>query len=82
MSNTNQMNAKGCFLAFCLFISLFAGVYFLMDSGSDCIRIIPDGAVRCECDFKSSAEWDKYKQDTKGAWESVVMDGDYDPCKK
>lgn len=55
---------------------------YYMYSQPDCIRIIPDGSVRCECEYKSSDAWDKYKKDTKGAWEAVAFPDGYDPCKK
>lgn len=49
-------------------------------SGADCIRTIPDGSVRCECDFKSSSDWQDFKESTHGTWEAVALDSD--PCAK
>lgn len=81
MENTNKPNYKSCAMLILLFLSVWGGCYYMM-SGPDCIRTKPDGAVRCECDFKSSDEWQKFKEDTHGAWEAVAFEGDYDPCKK
>lgn len=52
-----------------------------MFSGPDCVRTI-DGAIHCECNFKSSSEWQKYNEDTHGALEAVVFDNGYYPCKE
>jgi hypothetical protein len=79
-NTTNTPNFKSCAMLLVLILTMFAGCYFILNSGSDCIRTLPDGAIRCECDFKSNDEWDKFKENTKGSWESVSMDTD--PCKK
>lgn len=73
-------NYKAHLIVLALFLSLWAGCYYVL-SGPDCVRTI-DGAIHCECNFKSSSEWQKYKEDTHGAWEAVVFDNGYDPCKK
>ncbi|MCZ4223490.1 hypothetical protein [Pedobacter rhodius] len=80
MENTEQQKTyKSCALLLLLFLSIWGGCYYMMGSSADCIKTLPDGAVRCECDFKSSDDWQKFKEDTHGAWEAVVLDED--PCK-
>ena len=76
----NPKNVRALLLTLLIFIAVMGMMYWLQ-SGPDCIRTI-DGAVHCECEYKSSSEWNKYKKATHGAWEAVVFSDGYDPCKK
>lgn len=65
-----------------IFILFFGGCYYLIESnvGATCIRMTVDQSVKCECDFNSNDEWQKFKDETSGykgdGWESVIVEGD------
>lgn len=80
LQNPQSSGRTKLFILGLLFFSVWAGCYYMMSSGADCIRTIPDAVVRCSCDFSSDSAWENYRKETKGAWESVVLDTD--PCEK
>lgn len=76
-----NMETRRLILPFFVLIGIFFAIgygyaYFFVP---DCIRSTIDGSVHCECDFDNSAAWQKYREDTRGGWEDVVVKSD--PCK-
>lgn len=70
---------KSCLMLLVVFAVMFTVIYFVVNSGEDCVRILPDGAVRCSCDFPDNDSWEAYLKQVKGSYESVVLE---DPkCK-
>jgi hypothetical protein len=61
-------------------------VFLLQGCGRvNCIKLKVDGSIRCKCDFENEDKWIEFKnaiQKVPGAWEPVVFDDGFDPCRK
>ena len=74
MSEFEQKSNNFKAITYLIIIAGAIGFVWWCYSGADCIRTL-DGAVHCECDYPTSADYQKFKEDTHGTWEAVAVDG-------
>jgi hypothetical protein len=71
----NSFSFRSCLTLFVIIGVILAGLTIYFNNSNDCVRSKIDGTVRCKCDMPSVQAWDDYLENTKGGYESVVVEG-------